>query len=111
TGWKEAGYDDAGWQKVKTVNHPKDILIATVNEPVRKKETFKAVKLITTPAGEKVIDFGQNLVGWVQVKIKGNAGDSLVISHAEVLDKAGNFYTENLRSARAQAKYFLKGGE
>ncbi|GAB3414993.1 family 78 glycoside hydrolase catalytic domain [Niabella aquatica] len=109
-GWKEAGYDDGDWNSVKVVTHPKDILIATVNEPVKQHETFRPVKLITTPAGEKVIDFGQNLVGWVQVKMKGNAGDTLTISHAEVLDKEGNFYIENLRAAKAQAKYILKGG-
>ena len=40
----------------------------------------------------------------------GNAGDSIVIKHAEVLDKEGNFYTENLRAAKATATYILKGG-
>jgi alpha-L-rhamnosidase len=49
-----------------------------------------------------VIDFGQNLVGWVMVKVRGNAGDKIVLSHAEVLDKKGNFYTENLRNAKQQ---------
>ena len=110
-GWKTASYNDGNWQAVKTVSHPMDILVATVNEPVKKQETFKALQLITTPKGEKVIDFGQNLVGWVQVKVKGNAGDSIIIKHAEVLDKEGNFYIDNLRSAKAMAKYILKGGE
>ena len=84
-------------------------MIATQNEPVKKHETFKPVKIFTTPEGEKVIDFGQNLVGWVMIKAKGNAGDTITISHAEVLDKYGNFYTENLRAAKAQAKYILRG--
>ena len=110
-GWKESGYNDSDWSNVTVADHPKDVLLATVNEPVKKHETFRPVKVITTPAGEKVIDFGQNLVGWVQVKIKGNAGDSITISHAEVLDKKGNFYIENIRAAKAQAKYILKGGE
>ena len=57
-----------------------------------------------------MIDFGQNLVGWVIVKAKGNAGDKITIQHAEVLDKNGNFYTENLRAAKATATYILKGG-
>src|SRR6202000_2486917 len=42
---------------------------------------------------------------------KGKAGDKITVSHAEVLDKAGNFYTENLRAAKAQDTYILKGGE
>jgi alpha-L-rhamnosidase len=58
-----------------------------------------------------VIDFGQNLVGWVTIKVKGNAGDKIVVSHAEVLEKSGNFYTTNLRAAKCQDTYILKGGE
>ncbi len=109
TGWTMPGYNDAAWSGVTVGNFTFDNLIATDNEPVRKHETFKPVRIITTPKGEKVIDFGQNLVGWVVIKVKGNAGDTIVISHAEVLDKAGNFYTDNLRQAKAQDTYILKG--
>ena len=109
-GWSAPGYDDASWTSVKTANHPMNVLVATYNEPVKKHEVFKAVKIFTTPAGEKVIDFGQNLVGWVILKVSGNAGDSIKLSHAEVLDKKGNFYTANLRAAKAQNIYILKGG-
>jgi alpha-L-rhamnosidase len=108
-GWSTAGYNDAGWSGVKTVDYLNDILVATYNEPVKKHETFKPVKIFTTPKGEKVIDFGQNLVGWVIVKAKGNAGDKIVIRHAEVLDKQGNFYIDNLRAANATATYYLSG--
>jgi alpha-L-rhamnosidase len=109
-GWNTPRFNDADWRpvKIKTDNHVN--LIATYNEPIRKKETFKALKLIRTPQGEQVIDFGQNLVGWVQVKARGNAGDRIVLYHAEVLDKHGNFYTENLRPAKQRNEYILKGG-
>src|SRR6185436_12057974 len=86
-----------------------DILLATYNEPVKKHETFKPLKIFTTPKGEKVIDFGQNLVGWVIVKANGNAGDKITLRHAEVLDKEGNFYIDNLRAANATATYYLSG--
>ncbi len=106
--WNTTNFNDTEWTSAKvkeqTVN-----LIATYNEPVRKHEIFKALKLITTPKGEKVLDFGQNLVGWVQVKVKGKAGDKITIYHAEVLDKSGNFYTENLRPAKQKNEYILKG--
>jgi alpha-L-rhamnosidase len=108
-GWTVAGYDDQNWTAVKTSNASKDILVATYNEPIKKHETFASGKVITTPKKEKVIDFGQNLVGWVQLKVKGKAGDTIKVSHAEVLDKNGNFYTDNLRNAKAQAVYVLKG--
>jgi alpha-L-rhamnosidase len=110
-GWSEPGYQDADWSGVKVVNHPMNVLLATYNEPVKKHETFKPVRIFITPKGEKVIDFGQNLVGWVVVKARGNTGDKILLSHAEVLDKLGNFYTTNLRAAKAQDTYILKGGE
>jgi alpha-L-rhamnosidase len=109
-GWASAGYNDGEWKGVHLLNTSFDNLTTTENEPVKKHETFKPIKLITTPTGEKVLDFGQNLVGWVVVKANGKAGDQIVIKHAEVLDKAGNFYTENLRAAKATATYILKGG-
>ncbi|HSQ44217.1 MAG TPA: family 78 glycoside hydrolase catalytic domain, partial [Ginsengibacter sp.] len=109
TGWTLPGYDDAKWSGVTVADYPKDILLATQNELVKKHETFKPIRIFKTPSGESVIDFGQNLVGWVQIKVKGNNGDTITISHAEVLDKEGNFYTANLRHAKAQDKYILKG--
>ena len=110
-GWMMPGYDDKDWSGVTTPDYEYDNLITTDNEPVRKHETFAALKIITTPKGEKVLDFGQNLVGWVLMKVRGNSGDTVTLSHAEVLDKEGNFYTDNLREAKAQDKFILKGGE
>ena len=109
TGWNNTGFDDRGWEAVVPEDLPKDKLIATRNEPVRKHEIFHPVRQFKTPKGEWVIDFGQNLVGWAQFKIKGNAGDELIVDHAEVLDKQGNFYTDNLRAAKARNIYILNG--
>ncbi|HMJ68237.1 MAG TPA: glycoside hydrolase family 78 protein [Cyclobacteriaceae bacterium] len=108
-GWNKTGFDDSKWTSVKIKQNNNVNLIATYNEPIRKKETFKAVKVFVTPKGENVIDFGQNLVGWVQVKATGKAGDKITLYHAEVLDKKGNFYTENLRPAKQKNEYTLKG--
>ena len=97
------------WKGVREVDTLLDNLVAQQGLPVTRHEQFKALKVIKTPKGETVIDFGQNLVGWVQVKIKGQAGDTLKINHAEVLDKAGNFYIDNLRAARQENNYILDG--
>lgn len=97
------------WTVVHTVNYGFNDLIPTEAEPITKHESFKPVKIFTTPKGEKVIDFGQNLVGWVMMKAKGPAGTKITIRHAEVLDKEGNFYTENLRGAKATSTYILNG--
>ncbi len=110
-GWTLADYDDKDWAAVKVATHSLATLVATENEPVKKQEVFHPVKIFTTPKGERVIDFGQNLVGWVTLKATGKAGDKITLLHAEVLDKYGNFYTENLRSAKCKNEYILKGGE
>jgi alpha-L-rhamnosidase len=108
-GWENANYDDSKWWGVQVMPFTKDVLLATYNEPVKKHEIFHPRRIFMTPAGEHVIDFGQNLVGWVMVKVKGNAGDTISIQHAEVLDKYGDFYTENLRAAKATDYYILNG--
>ncbi|MEO6454519.1 MAG: family 78 glycoside hydrolase catalytic domain, partial [Ginsengibacter sp.] len=107
--WTNTDYDDKDWSAVNVKDYDKNILLSTYNEPVKKHEIFKPVKVITTPRGEHVIDFGQNLVGWSQIKVRGKAGDKIIISHAEVLDKKGNFYIDNLRAAKAQNVFILKG--
>ena len=110
SGWLSTGFNDGNWSGVQVKDFTKEVLIATYNEPIRKHEIFKPVKIFKTPKGEQVIDFGQNLVGWVMLKVKGNAGDTITIQHAEVLDKNGNFYIENLRAAKATDHFVLKGG-
>ena len=108
-GWSTPAYNDGDWYGVKIKEYSNNNLVATYNEPVKKHETFKPIKIFKTPKGEQVIDFGQNLVGWVMVKAKGKSGDKITIQHAEVLDKVGNFYIDNLRAAKATATYILKG--
>jgi alpha-L-rhamnosidase len=108
--WNRPDFDDSGWKDVSETPESMDNLIGTYNEPVRQQETFNVVQLITAPNGEKILDFGQNLVGFVKVMANGNSGDRVVLSHSEVLDKAGNFYTESLRSAKQRNTYILKGG-
>ena len=108
-GWTLPGFDDSKWSGVTVNDFSKSVLVATYNEPVKQHETFKPVKIFKTPKGEQVIDFGQNLVGWVKLTVSGKAGDTIRLSHAEVLDKPGDFYTANLRSATAQDTYILSG--
>jgi alpha-L-rhamnosidase len=108
-GWDKSGYDDKNWKTVIEKNESSDNLIATYNEPVTQHEVFQPVRIFKTPKGEQVVDFGQNLVGWARFKIRGNAGTEVIVDHAEVLDKEGNFYTDNLRAAKARDRYILSG--
>lgn len=72
-------------------------------------KTISAKEVIYTSNGECVIDFGQNLSGFVKIRVQGKSGDIVQIRHAEVLDKNGNFYTENLKEAKQQITYILSG--
>lgn len=107
--WAHATFNDTSWKAVRVLNDGKDNLLASYGPPVRKHETFKAAKIIKSPAGETIVDFGQNLVGWIKLTVTGTAGTTITIHHAEVLDKKGNFYTDNLRAAKQEIIYVLKG--
>lgn len=88
----------------------KSTLIPQEGETVSEHERIKPVKVFTTPKGERVIDFGQNIAGYVSFEVTANKGDKIAISHAEVLDSEGNFYTENYRSAKAKLEYICRDG-
>lgn len=108
-GWANAGFDAGKWADAGILEHAKDMLIAPQGVPVKAIEEIKPIKMFTTPKGETVLDMGQNMVGWVRLKVKGNKGDVVTVKFAEVLDKEGNFYTDNLRSAKCTDTYILKG--
>jgi len=110
-GWSLAGFDDKAWAGVRKGDYSKEHLLAQVGPPVRRQEEIRPVEILQTPTGKIVYDLGQNMVGWVRLKIQGEAGQVITLRHAEVLDQKGNFYTENLRTARQTVKYTLRGGE
>jgi alpha-L-rhamnosidase len=101
---------NTGWNTVRVGDWPKGVLVPTAAPPVTRHERFPPRRIFVSPRGEQLIDFGQNLAGFVQIKVRGRAGDTIRIFHAEALDKDGNFYTGNLRDARAEDIYILQGG-
>lgn len=100
----------AGENAVETFDGPSDTLIPQAGEKIRETERVAAARIFTTPKGETVVDFGQNVTGYVEVTVDAKAGEKVSLSHAEVLDKEGNFYTENYRSAKAQFLYTCQDG-
>jgi alpha-L-rhamnosidase len=108
-GWSIAGYNDRDWQRVRVANISKNKLIAPQAPPVMKIQELKPVEMLVTPEGDTVLDMGQNMIGWMKIRVNGPAGTSVKLRHAETLDKYGNFYTENLRSADQTNIYILKG--
>src|SRR2546425_384110 len=97
--WSRPGYADSGWAVVRVLEHSRETLVAPAGPPVRRIQEVKPVKLLVTPSGDTVFDMGQNMVGWVRLKVRGPRGATIRLRHAEVLDRKGDFYTDNLRSA------------
>ncbi|MCS3843560.1 alpha-L-rhamnosidase [Microbacterium sp. AK031] len=105
----EVGFDARSWASVAVVA---DIPIpeARISPFVRRIEERAVREVITTPAGKTVVDFGQNLVGRLRIRVTGAAGDVVTLRHAEVLEH-GELGTRPLRAAAATDRYTLAGGE
>ena len=106
----DASFSAAEKQPVMVYNGPTNTVIPQEGEEVREQETVSPCCMFTTPAGEVVIDFGQEITGYVEVTVDASAGDEILLSHAEVMDQKGNFYTENYRSAKAKLQYICREG-
>lgn len=108
TGWNLPDYDDSKWQPVRIGNYNNNI-VASEGAAIRKIQEIKPVKVFRSPKGSLLVDMGQNMVGWIRLKVNAPKGTLITIRHAEVLDKYGEFYTENLRSAKCQIDYTAGG--
>ena len=108
-GWDDFGYDDHDWRGVRQFGHPKEIVVAQDGCFIRRHEQLRPIQILRSPKGETILDFGQNMVGWVQLRVRGPQGATITLRHAEVLDQQGNLYTENLRKAKQETRYTLKG--
>lgn len=95
---------------VEVVDWDLATLFAPYGPPVRVVETLPAKEIITSPSGRTIIDFGQNLVGWVRLRTRGEAGAEVIIRHAEVLEH-GELGVRPLRKAKATDSYLLTGGD
>ncbi|MBR1584908.1 MAG: family 78 glycoside hydrolase catalytic domain, partial [Clostridia bacterium] len=101
----DARIEPKDWQPVKLLDWPKDILIPQEGEIVRETERIAAKRVFRTPKGETVVDFGQEVTGYVEFTLYAKAGEEGKFTHGEVLDADGNFYNANYRSAKALVAY------
>lgn len=107
--WKKDG-QNAGWRTVSLLDWSKDILIEQEGEEIREMERIAAKSVFQTPKGEIVVDFGQEVTGYVEFTVDAKAGEKVRILHGEVLDTEGNFYCDNYRSAKAEIEYICRDG-
>jgi alpha-L-rhamnosidase len=107
-GWSSAGYDDRGWSGVRTLNWDFTTLVAPSGPPVRRIELLEPRTITLSPSGLTIVDFGQNLVGRVRITVRGQAGQTVTLRHAEILED-GELCMRPLRTAQATDHYTLKG--
>ncbi|MEG1882305.1 MAG: family 78 glycoside hydrolase catalytic domain [Clostridia bacterium] len=103
-GWSSPGFDDTLWNACTDSEHAGEI-VASQGEPVHSHEHFTP-EILHTPDGAVVLDFGQNIAGYVKFTVTGTAGDTIRMIHGEVLDQHGNFTVKNLGDSN-----FLKLGQ
>jgi alpha-L-rhamnosidase len=111
-GWDQSGFDDSAWQSVVTKADPGVPLVGMRGPTVKATEEILPVEIKGVdrwPAPDAIFDLGQNMVGFVRLKVKGPAGTTIRLRFGEVLTDKGTLYTENLRSARQTDYYTLKG--
>ena len=93
-----------------TFDGPEDTLIEQEGEEIAEQERVAVRSIITTPAGETVLDFGQEITGYVEICVDARRGDVVDLSFGEVLDRDGNFYNANYRSAKSMYRYTCRDG-
>ncbi|HEY7418427.1 MAG TPA: family 78 glycoside hydrolase catalytic domain [Ktedonobacteraceae bacterium] len=101
-------YDDQDWAAVHTLNRDLTTLAAPSGPPVRRTEMLAPVAIFTSLTGHTIIDFGQNLVGRLRLTARGEAGHTITLRHAEVLEN-GDLGSRPLRTAKATDRYILRG--
>ena len=83
--WRQVGFDDSDWSGVHTVGFDAARLTPYIGPPVVRREELVPTRIWTSPGGKTLIDFGQNLVGWVRLDVHGEAGSQITVRYAEVL--------------------------
>lgn len=109
-GWLAPEYDDSAWRPVHVVPTDLAVLEPYIGPPIRRQEEIRPTSVSASPSGATIVDFGQNLVGWVRVHITGPAGSVVTLRHAEVLED-GELGIRPLRTAKATDTYTLSGAD
>ena len=106
----DALFQTEQWEPAGRLDWAKQILIPQEGEIIRETERIGAKRVFITPAGETVVDFGQEVTGYVEFSVTAHSGDRVRFTHGEVLDANGNFYNANYRSAKAMVDYICREG-
>ncbi|MDR6436752.1 alpha-L-rhamnosidase [Paenarthrobacter nicotinovorans] len=108
--WTKSGFDAKSWGGVHALEFETARLAEPISPPVVRNEVLKPVDIFTSPSGKTLVDFGQNLVGWLRFTVQGARGDIVSVRHAEVLED-GELGVRPLRTAQATDSLILSGGQ
>lgn len=106
---RRRGHSSSGGA-VRIVEESHDRFERYVGPPVVPLQTLPVRAAWSSPTGRIIVDFGENIVGWVRATVAGESGDVVTLRHAEVLED-GEIGVRALRSARATDRFILSGGE
>ena len=109
-GWDRAGFEDHAWQPATLCDPYAGAISSQIDTPPRVVKVMRPEHLNALPGGSYVFDMGQNMVGWVALKVKGEPGRTVRLRFAEILNPDGTIYTTNLRNADSTDTYTLRGG-
>ncbi|MBC7847920.1 MAG: glycoside hydrolase family 78 protein [Flavobacterium sp.] len=109
-GWATTNFDDATWVNARYVQEPGGFYEAQMMPNMKIMGEVKPISIKATAKGTYILDMGQNMVGWLQLKVKGKSGDQITMKFAESLQADGSLYIANLRDAKTTDVYTLKGG-
>lgn len=105
--WSSAGYDDRDWGSVQALDRDLTTLVAPCGPPIRRTELLEPLSITISPSGRTVVDFGQNLVGRLRITVQGQAGQTVTLRHAEIVEN-GELCVSPLRTALATDNYTLR---
>lgn len=108
-GWNTTNFDDKTWVNARYVQEPGGFFEAQMTPNMKIMGEVKPISIKATDKGTYILDMGQNMVGWLQLKVKGKSGDPITMKFAESLQKDGSLYIANLRDAKTTDIYTLKG--
>ncbi len=99
SGWDRPGFDDKDWKHAGAFVRDATRLVSLRNEPIKVEMELKPKSITEPKPGVYVIDFGQNLVGYCKLKLKGKAGKTVTMRHGEAIYDDGTLYTISIRLA------------
>jgi alpha-L-rhamnosidase len=111
SGWEKPVFDDSKWEPAVFADAPAIAVSSQFAAPARVITTLNPKSVTPIANRAYVFDMGQNMVGWVTLKVKGEPGTKVRLRFAEILNPDGTIYTANLRNADATDVYILKGGD